>query len=197
MIGWFLLLAALPCGAEDLFLTPSSFAVSQGERISFAIEGGSWTTEQIKDPVLVAATGVYNLTNLRVVEGVLKVDGTAKSKGSLIAAVQSAHRQEQYFAKVLLTCDAPGDMASRIVGHALEIVPEGAPSGGEVFVQVLLRGKPVVSVPVEIVSNGSIRKSVGVTRADGKLSVKIGELGVYRIAAVHETMRASFTFEMK
>ena len=197
MIGWLVLLAALPCGAEDLFLTPSSFAVSQGERISFAIEGAAWTTAQIKDPVLIAGSGVYNLTNLRVVDGVLMVDGTAKSKGSLIAAVQSTHRQQQYFAKVLLTCDAPGDTAHKIVGHAMEIVPESVPTGGRVSIQVLLRGMPAAGVPVEIVSNGSTRKSAGVTGADGKLSLKISGLGLYRIVAAHETMRASLTLEMK
>lgn len=194
---WWLLLVALPCVAEDLFLTPSSFTVSPGERMTFAIEGAAWTVGQIEDPVLVAAIGVYNLTNLRVVDGVLMLDGTAKSKGSLIAAVHSAHRQQQYFAKALLTCDAPGDTARKIVGHTLEIVPESMPSDGGVSMQVLLRGKPSAGVRVEILSNGSARKNVGVTGADGNLSLQISELGVYRIMAVHETMRASLTFEMK
>ena len=197
MIGWLVLLAALPCGAEDLFLTPSSFAVSQGERISFAIEGAAWTTAQIKDPVLIAGSGVYNLTNLRVVDGVLMVDGTAKSRGSLIAAAQVTHQGHQYFAKALLTCDAPGDTARKIVGHAMEIVPENSAPTGGVSIQVLLRGMPAAGIQVEMILNGSARKNVGVTGADGKLGLRISEMGVYRIVAVHETMRASLTFEMR
>ena len=192
MIGWLLLLA-LPCAAADLFLTPSSFIVSQGERIAITIEGGPWTAAEIKDPILVAATGVYNLTNLRTVDGLLMVDGNAKTKGSLIAAAQGTHRGQQYFAKTLLTCEAAGDTTRKIAGHALEIVPESPPSSNGISVQVLLRGKPAPGVPVEIVSNGG----GGVTGADGRLSIKLVEGGVYRIVAAHETMRASFTFEMK
>ena len=196
MIGWLMLLA-LPCAADDLFLTPSSFTPSPGERIILAIEGSGGTTSGIKDPVLIAATGIYNLTNLRVLEGLVLVDGTAKSKGSLIAAVQRVHEKQHDFAKALLICDAPGDTARKVVGHALEIVPESQPSGNGFLVLALLHGKPAAELPVEIISNGTTRKRVGVTGADGKMSVKFGELGVYRIVVAHETMRASFTFEMK
>ena len=184
---------ALPCAAADLFLTPSSFVVSQGERISVTIEGSAWTVADIKDPVLIAATGVYNLTNLRAVDGVLMVDGGAKSKGSLIAAAQGVHQGQQFFAKALVTCETPGETARKIVGHALEIVPEGAPSGNGVSIQVLVRGKPIAGVPVEIFSMGS----AGVTGADGRMRLKLGETGVFRLVVAHETMRASFSFEMK
>ena len=192
MIGRLLLLA-LPCAAADLFLTPSSFVVSQGERIGITIEGAPWTAMEIKDPVLHAATGVYNLTNLRAVDGVLLVDGNAKSKGSLIAAAQGMRQGQQYFAKALLTCEAPGETLRKAVGHALEIVPDRAPSGDGISIQVLLRGKLVAGVPVKIVPNGS----AGVTSAEGKLRLKVSEIGVYRIVAAYETMRASFSFEMK
>ncbi len=194
MIGWLLLLA-LPCAAADLFLTPSSFVVSQGERIGITIEGARWTVAQIKDPVLIAATGVYNLTNLRAVDGVLMVDGSAKSKGSLIAAAQGTHLGQQYFAKTLITCEAPGDTVRRIVGHALEIVPQSQPSDNGVTMQVLVRGKPAAGVPMQIISNAGSRKAV--TGADGRLSFKLGEPGAYRIVAAQETMRASLTFELK
>jgi hypothetical protein len=82
------------------------------------------------------------------------------------------------------------------VGHALEIVPESAPSGGGIAVQVLVRGKPGAGVPVEVVGSGG-RKSAGVSGADGRLSFKMGGPGVYRIVAAVEAWRASFTFELK
>jgi hypothetical protein len=186
-----LLLFALPCAAADLFLTPSSFVVSQGERISITIEGAQWTVAAIKDPVLIASSGVYNLTNLRAVDGVPMVDGNAKAKGSLIAAAQGTYHGQQYFAKTLLTCEAADATARKIVGHALEIVPESVLSGGLVSIQVWLRGKPAAGVPVEIVSNGS----AGVTGAEGRLRLKLSDAGVYRIVAAHESMRASFSFE--
>ena len=136
---------------------------------------------------------MYNLTNIRAVDGALTVDGTAKSKGSLIAAAQGVHQGQRYFGKALLTCEAPGDTMRKIVGHALEIVPEGAPSGGGISIQVLLRGKPAAGVPVEIVSNGG----AGITGPEGRLRLKIGGAGVYRFVVAHETMRASLSFEMK
>lgn len=197
MIGWLLLLLALPCAAVDLFLTPASFAVSPGERITVTMEGGQWATSQIKDPILIAATGVYNLTNLRLVDGAVMLDGVAKSKGSLIAAAHGMKQGQEYFAKAVLTCEAAGETARTIVGHALEILAVTAPPGSAIDIQLLLRGKPGVGVPLEIVSTGGRRLRAGVTGADGKASLKIGVAGVYRVVAAIDTMHASFTFEIR
>ena len=200
MIGWLLLLA-LPCAAADLFLTPSSFVLSPGERFTVTMEGGPWTTAQIKDPILVAATGVYNLTNLRAVDGAVMVDGTAKSKGGMIAAAHGALHGQQHFAKVLLTCDATGDTVRKVVGHALEIVPEGAPRKDGFSVLVLMRGKPTAGVAVELNQAGGSGRTLGTTGKDGRFAVKPGDPGVYRIVAApgpdQERMRASFVFELK
>ena len=195
MIGWLLLLA-LPCAAADLFLTPSSFDVSPGERITVTMDGAAWTPSQIRDPVLIAAAQVYNLTNLRAADQVLLADATAKSKGTLIVAAQSLG-QQSYFAKALLTCVETGDVAHKVVGHALEIVPAAAPSGGSISIQVLLHGKLAAGVPVEIVSAGGKRRNAGLTSGDGKMRIEFGAAGVYRVTAVHESMHASLTFEAK
>ena len=195
MIGWLLLLA-LPCAAADLFLTPSSFEVSAGERITVTMDGAAWTTAQIKDPVLIAATGVYNLTNLRASDRAVLADGVAKARGSLIVAAQSVGPLS-YFAKALLTCDSPGETARKLVGHALEIVPVSAPLGGVISIEVLLRGKPASGLDVEIISGGGSRRDAGLSGGDGKLRIEVGTAGMYRVTARHESMRASLTFETK
>jgi len=184
VIGWLLLLA-LPCAAADLFLTPSSFELSPGERFTVMMEGAT----QIKDPVLVAPSGVYNLTNLRSADGVMAADGAAKAKGSLVVAAKSG----LLFGKALLTCAEPGETARKAIGHALEIVP----AADSQSIQVLLRGKPAAGINVEIKRGDDPRKPAGITGADGVLRLPLTSSGVYRIAVSAESMSATLTFERK
>ncbi len=193
------MLFALPCAAADLFLTPSSFAVSQGERVSVTIAGSTWKPAEVIEPVLIASSGIYNLTNLRESEGALVVDGTAKAKGSLIAAARGIQQRDQFFAKALLVCDAESELARKPVGHMFEIVPQGPVAGGKLPVQILLRGGGAARIALELESGGR-RQRVGITGDSGRFEVAVGA-GVSRIIAEYVeplgTLRASLSFEVK
>jgi uncharacterized GH25 family protein len=90
-------LVALPLAAHDLFLMPSEFRVSPGQRITVAVHTGDGfpageeapTIARLRDASLYARVGAYNLTNARLDGKVVLYDGTAKGEGTQIMAIRT------------------------------------------------------------------------------------------------------------
>lgn len=126
--------------------------------------------------------------------------------------------REQYskYAKTYVTMagEAAGEVYRKVVGLAIEIVPEADPAllkpGAQLPVRVLFQGKPAADLQV-IRSTPDGAKGqhtvVGRTDAEGRLSVPIQAAGKHRLHAIQmvasqgtphdwESFWASFTFEV-
>lgn len=91
------LLLACPLAAHELFLVPSSMVVSPNEAITVSmVNGDSFpasdnppSLQRLRDAILVSASGVYNLTNLREVDKAVIADARIHGKGTLLVAVRT------------------------------------------------------------------------------------------------------------
>ena len=180
------LLAAVSRAAQDFHLMPPRFTVSPGERVTIEVHGVG-VPGRVKDATLYAASGAYNLTNLRLDGATVLVDGTAKGPGTIILGAKAGDE----FAKSLVTSGEPSEFYRHRIGHLLEIVPESLPS---VFT-VWYRGKPAAGVEVDLVSAAGELKSAGRTDGAGHIRIRIEGFGVYRLRAASENARASLVFE--
>jgi uncharacterized GH25 family protein len=99
MVKFLLALVCLvgPVAAHDLYLMPSSFFVSSGERITVAIhEGDSFPNSEaavplarLRDTDLITPSAVYNITNLRVDGSTVTAQANIRLRGTLILTART------------------------------------------------------------------------------------------------------------
>jgi uncharacterized GH25 family protein len=95
--SWPGLLLSLPAMAHQLFLMPSSFHVSPGERITVALHNGDSfpdsegppALQRLRDVALHAGGLQYNVTNIRVDDKRAIGDARIPAKGSLILTART------------------------------------------------------------------------------------------------------------
>lgn len=195
-----ILLCAMPLAAAELYLMPSEFFVSPGQAVSVEIQGAA-APEGLRDATLFTASAVYNITNLRAEGGAVSGRAVIKGNGVEILAVRSASGRE--FAKAMVVSEVPDDTWKKRTGHALEIVPLRNPyevkAGEDLPVEVLFRGQPAQSARV-LWHRGPATAS-GVTDGSGRATIKIAELGKWRVDALFtaqgESFWASLSMEMR
>lgn len=86
-----------PVAARDLYLQPSSFFVSSGERITVSIhEGDGFPNSEsavplarLRDTDLITPSAVYNITNLRVTGTTVAAQANIKFRGTLILTART------------------------------------------------------------------------------------------------------------
>lgn len=260
MVSRFLALvcAIAPLAARDLYLQPSSFFVSSGERITVSIhEGDSFPDSEsavplarLRDTDLITPSAVYNITNLHVVGTTVAAQANIKFRGNLILTArtipdlvemdaqkfhefltrngltdvlrehppeQAGRERHSEYAKALIQSEAADEFFSHVVGFMIEIVPEKNPytlhAGGELPVQVLVRGKPAADVhldAVHIQAGPAPARVSGRTDSTGHITIPISGAGKWRLCAVSmrkcsdpklaecwESLWASLTFEIR
>src|SRR5205085_4966643 len=87
----------VPALAHDLYLQPSSFFVSSGERITVSIhEGDGFPNSEsavplgrLRDTDLITPSAVYNITNLRVQGTTVAAQANIKLRGTLILTART------------------------------------------------------------------------------------------------------------
>jgi uncharacterized GH25 family protein len=140
---WWLSLAAMPLGAQGLYIVPASFSVTPGERVAVVFHNAA-RPEDVRDATLYTAVAAYNVTNLKTAEGgAVTGDASIKAEGTLILCAGAGGRAS---GKALLVSRRPGPAFNRRVGLPLEIVPERDPytlkAEDPLPLLILLRGKP-------------------------------------------------------
>ncbi len=129
--------------------------------------------------------------------------------------VPGRERYSKYVKTILQAGPATEDYKAP-TGAIIEIIPEAHPytvkPGGKLPVQVLLRGKPVADLQIEVAwlskSGQAERKPVGRTGKDGRLIIPIPAAGIWKLHTVSmercaepavadwESFWASLTFEV-
>ncbi|HLJ15182.1 MAG TPA: DUF4198 domain-containing protein [Bryobacteraceae bacterium] len=216
------LLLALPLAAQHLYIWPSSFIVSPGEHITVSFNQGNTLTESseainmnlLRDYSLVAPHASYNIGGLHVKGDSIVGHVRIPRKGELLltartnpAPLDPLHSQES--AKAILFAKEASDLYRRVVGFALEMVPDADPyalqAGGSLPVLVLWRGKPAAGLSVEAAhSTGPAATPLGIgkTGADGRIAIPIAT-GKWWLRAQaggtagEDIFRTSLTFEVR
>lgn len=107
---------------------------------------------------------------------------------------QTAAPSREIYSRCAKALVVAGDGAApgfdRVLGLALELVPEagpaGLPAGGELPVILLFRGKPLAGTLVVAVPHGRPEARVsGRTDADGRIRLRLDQVGDWLIKAVH------------
>jgi hypothetical protein len=192
---WLLLLAALPLGAQELSIVPASFSVSAGERLTIAFRGAE-RVDAVRDATLLAGTGAYNVTNLRVDGSDVSGDASVKAEGTLIVYAGARSRAS---AKALLLSRASGPLFGKQAGMVFELVPEADPytlkPGDALTLQTLLHGKPVAcTVHVKRIDGD---QSPSKLSSDGRVKVPLAGAGRWLITAVTgDGYSTTLTFEV-
>src|ERR1700736_6205624 len=92
-----LICAVVPAIAHDLYLLPSSFFVSTGERITVAIHEGDGfpnsesavPLDRLRDTDLITPSAVFNITNLRKQGTTIAAQASIKFRGTLILTART------------------------------------------------------------------------------------------------------------
>jgi len=206
--------------AQELYLSPESFAVSPGERVKVGISTADLS--RLKDASMYTTSGAYNMLNLRRDGAGAAVDVAIKGPGTPVLAIRtlpsvSGGKRSTEFAKALLISGGKTDDAfKRRVGHALEFVPAQNPyslkPGATLPVHLLLRGKPAAGVQVQAihtVGETAEAEDIGKTDSSGRILVPLTVAARWRVAATvtepcpeptvaeAESFTASLAFEVK
>ncbi|MEO7146045.1 MAG: DUF4198 domain-containing protein [Bryobacteraceae bacterium] len=227
-----LLLLALPAAARDLYLWPSSFFVSPGERITVWFNQGDVVPSStdalnlnlLRDYSLVTKYAEYNITGLHLEPKAISGQARIPRKGEMLLTARtnpsiSGNERTQEFAKAILFSKDAGGQFHRVIGFALEIVPDADPyalhAGEELPVRVVWRGKPAPGLTVDAThTTGAPAQPViaGQTDPEGRISIRITAPGGWRLrtnaeapisgpasdgGATQDLFRTSLTFAVR
>ena len=205
-------LLSIPLTAQVLFVEPSSFHVSVGERIAVGLHGESLP----RDVTVHTATLQYNVTNLRIKGDRVFGDARMPKQGTLVISAHTlpkvvtnrGRELSSQYAKALVRSGNGDDTYTKPLGFALELIAEVDPYslkvGDRLPLRLLWKSKPASGV---IISTDS--DAIGRTDSEGRVYVTLTASGTWRLHAVArercsdeqkadwESYWASLTFEIR
>lgn len=226
MKRWLWLLLALPLLGRDLYLWPSRFIVSPGERVTVRFNQGETIPQStdsidmnlLRDFNLLSPYASYTVERMRVERNSIVGRIRIPRRGELLLTARTnpttaGQGRSQEFAKAILFAKESSDQYRRVVGFALEIVPQQDPysihAEGFLPVEVLWHGKPAPGVSVDAAHTTGKPASLAVagkTGSDGRIRIPISAAGDWCLrAVVHEpgvgssedVFRTSLTFAVR
>ena len=187
-----LLFASFSCGlaSGEMFLLPSTFEPSVGERITVQVHSSGGRVPQLADSGIYTKQAAYSLVNARKEGHVLVLECGVKASGISILAAESkpyleGNVRHVEFAKAILCAGKADENASMRMGAALEITPADTPRLGLNRFLLWLQGQRVP--PSMELSNGSWKQQ----KADGAFEIKVP--GKYTLTASHSAQGVQFS----
>ncbi len=202
-------LLSIPLTAQVLSVMPSSFHVSDGERIDVGFHSeSSLALDRLRDATIHTGKLQYNVTNLRMVGDHVSGDARMPAKGTLVITARTlpnvvdrelrsqpgesakpGRELASQYAKALVRSGIGDATYAKPVGFVIELVPENDPFslkvGDRLPMRLFWKGKPAHGLMVMATHPGSAESyAVGLTDSEGRVYVTLNASGKWRLHAI-------------